>query len=167
MGPKALLGTFAAAFPLLLSVVHGLPSVATLEPAAAIVPETVAAGAPLLQGETVQLTEAVIQHLEQDDTTAEIADLFAFATDETIKKRDTPECKTYPGDDLWPADWIWDIFNRLLGNRLIPTVPIAAPCYDTEWGPKDQEKCNSIVDNFNKAPTQYVLLQLNLNNIAC
>ncbi|KAF2272840.1 FAD/FMN-containing isoamyl alcohol oxidase-like protein MreA [Westerdykella ornata] len=144
----------ATALTSLVSIAYGQSSsVSSLEPAATIVPEDSAAGAPLLEGERIQLTEAVVERLEKDKTTAEIADLFAFGTEGTVQKRGSARCKTYPGDARWPADWIWDVFNLLLGGSLIPTVPISAPCYDSQWGRKDPAKCNDIVSRFTKAAT--------------
>jgi hypothetical protein len=112
----------------------------------------------LLQAETVQLTDAVVQRLKKNKATAEIADLFGFENEKT-EMSNTSRCKTYPGDARWPTDQEWDTFDSLLGRSLVPTVPIAAPCYDTQWGPKDLEKCNAVVNGFTKADTQYVSFQ--------
>lgn len=146
----------AAALTSLVSVAYGQSSsISSLEPAATVVPEKTAAGAPLLEAERTQLTEAVVQRLEKNEATTKIADLFAFGTNESAEKRSFAQCKTYPGDTLWPSDSIWDVFDLLLGDALIPTVPISAPCYDSQWGPKDLAKCNQILNTFNQAPTQY------------
>jgi hypothetical protein len=153
VAPKRSLGLVSAAIPLLVSIAHGQSSITQLEPAATVVPEGTAAGAPLSQVEKVQLTEAVLERLENDEATAEVANIFAFGDDAPLEKRTIAQCKTFPGDALWPADWVWDIFNLLLARRLIPTVPIAAPCYDSEWGPKDQAKCDAIIGSFTQAPT--------------
>jgi hypothetical protein len=154
VGPRYSTGLAATALSLLVSIAHSQSSVTSLEPAATVVPETTAAGAPLLKAETIQLTKAVVKRLEKDEPTADIANLFAFG--ETAKKRASPQCKTYPGDKLWPEDRTWDIFNLLLADSLIPTVPISAPCYDSQWGPKNHARCNEIVNTFTQAPTQYV-----------
>ncbi|KAF2005163.1 FAD/FMN-containing isoamyl alcohol oxidase-like protein MreA [Amniculicola lignicola CBS 123094] len=123
---------------------------ASIEPAATTVPSSTVAGAPLLEVETVQLTEAVIARIENDLQTTDYAKLFAFDSDAAVEKRNLPACKTYPGDWNWPIRLVWDLFDMLLGGALIPTVPIAAPCYDSKWGPKDQAKCNEIVATFSK-----------------
>jgi hypothetical protein len=154
---KRTLGLVSATIPLIVSIAYGQSSsITSLEPAATVVPEDTAAGAPLLEVEKVQLTEAVIERLHNDEATAEVADLFEFADGAQWRRRAVAQCKTFPGDSLWPADWIWNIFDLLLGKALIPTVPIAAPCYDSEWGPKDQAKCDAIVSSFTQPLTQYV-----------
>jgi hypothetical protein len=117
-----------------------------LEPAAVIVPNTPAAGAPLQAAETVQLTDEVIERLEADETTSDYAKYFKFDNREV--SANSASCKTFPGDDAWPKDIIWDIFNVLLGGALIPTKPIAASCYDTKWGKKDAAACSDVTNNF-------------------
>ncbi|KAF1993794.1 FAD/FMN-containing isoamyl alcohol oxidase-like protein MreA [Amniculicola lignicola CBS 123094] len=55
-------------------------------------------------------------------------------------------CKVFPGDADWPSDDTWGRLNGLLGGALIPTVPLAAPCYQN-WGVYDKEKCAVIAGN--------------------
>ncbi|ORY16065.1 hypothetical protein BCR34DRAFT_622478 [Clohesyomyces aquaticus] len=57
-------------------------------------------------------------------------------------------CKSFPGDAEWPTQSAWNAFNASINSALIRTVPIAAPCYDTKWGPKDTARCNEIVGKF-------------------
>jgi hypothetical protein len=60
--------------------------------------------------------------------------------------------KTFPGDPNWPKDIVWDVFNLMLGGALIPTKPIAASCYDSQWGKKkNAAKCTDIISNFTDA----------------
>lgn len=129
-------------------------------PAATVVPEKSAAGAPLFQFETVQVTDAVIQRLKKDAGTSEsgATKLVTFGEGPGANDRGNwaGECKTFPGDEGWPKGEIWDELNSLLGGALISTVPVAAPCYNSEWGPKDIVKCNDVISKFGTPPLQYV-----------
>ncbi|KAF2876295.1 hypothetical protein BDV95DRAFT_625581 [Massariosphaeria phaeospora] len=153
MAPKCSLGVVAATLSFLFSAASAQSSNQPVEPAEAVVAETIVAGAPLLDVETVQLTDAVVARIASDDATAEYADLFAFESDASVAKRDLPSCKTYPGDALWPVELVWDIFDFLLGGQLIKTVPIAAPCYDSKWGSKDDARCSALISTFGKPAT--------------
>ncbi|ORY61446.1 FAD/FMN-containing isoamyl alcohol oxidase-like protein MreA [Pseudomassariella vexata] len=121
-----------------------LTSNRSIEPAATVVPYDSVAEAPRFDYELVQLTEDVVERIGKEEATAEYADLFAFDDGPILQPG---ECKTFPGDEGWPADAKWDIFNGLLGNALIPTTPVAAPCCPN-WGIDDKEKCNAIITNF-------------------
>jgi hypothetical protein len=140
-------------FPLVAHV-HGHPSV--IEPATQLVKETTAAGVPLHKSESYQLTDAIVKRISEDSQTSHIAHLFAFDDGKRSKRQQT-ECKTFPGDQEWPSKKGWDDFNQLLGGALIPTIPIGAPCYDSEWGPKNLTKCNEIISSYGTPSTQYVL----------
>ena len=149
--------TFTAAL-LLSSKVHGQ---ATSSGIGGIVPAETAITSPsatLLSPETLQLTEAVLDRVASDDLTSEYIDIFAFESNNTIAKRQASSCKTYPGDRLWPSTLIWIVFDLLLGRRLLKTEPIAAPCYDSEWGSQDLAECNALVSRFTKATTQCVVM---------
>lgn len=61
-----------------------------------------------------------------------------------------PRCKSYPGDLLYPIDIAWNVFNLLLGGRLIKTVPVGAPCYD-QFGRRDEAKCATVAANWGDA----------------
>lgn len=100
---------------------------ATVTEAAA---STVTSSPDLLPFETVQLTESDLEPLNETLTS-----LFAFddTASANLTERSKVSCKTFPGDALWPAKWIWDIFDILLGGALIETVPIAAPCYAGQY----------------------------------
>jgi hypothetical protein len=127
-----------------------LPSI---EPAATSVPAVSVAGAPLQQPETLQLTDGVVERLFAENRTADFAKYFAFENSTGTTQIQTTSineaaCRTFPGDPTWPKDLVWDIFNLLLGGALIPTVPIAASCYDTQWGKKDATECTNVANNF-------------------
>jgi hypothetical protein len=128
-------------------------SVTSIAPAVASVPATSVAGAPLQQAETLQLTDRVIKRLFTDDSTSEFAQYFAFddeptATATRFRRTSGSACRTFPGDSAWPKELIWKILDALLGGALIPTVPIASSCYNTEWGMKDTTECANVVNNF-------------------
>jgi hypothetical protein len=146
----------ATCFLLLISpaaVLGQSPSLPDVDPAATFVPVTSPAGAPLQEAETLQLTDAVIERLATEEGVSEYAEYFAFddstaASDTRVRRAASASCKTFPGDSDWPKEIVWDIFNVLLGGALIPTKPIAAPCYDSKWGKKDSAKCTDITNNF-------------------
>jgi hypothetical protein len=96
---------------------------------------------PLNTAETVQLTTEVLQNLtsQLNDTTVSY---FNFGNDTTITttKRSASGCKVFPGDKAWPVDILWDIFDLLLGGRLIKTVPSASSCY-SGWGDQNAAEC--------------------------
>ncbi|KAI0118572.1 FAD-binding domain-containing protein [Hypoxylon sp. NC0597] len=106
--------------------------------------------ADLFEGETLQLTDAVIANL----TDLELSNitLFSFQNEsssaETIAKRAIPGvCKTYPDDPYWPFQSTWALFNVLLGGALIKTVPYASPCYDS-FGDRNASRCDFITNNW-------------------
>ncbi|KAF2201703.1 FAD binding domain-containing protein [Delitschia confertaspora ATCC 74209] len=122
-----------------------------IEPAFTTVPRTSPAGAPLFETETIQLTDSVLRKLKTTPSTAKYAQQFIFDNDKPPNStRRKGFCKTYPGDHDWPSNPTWDVFDNLLGRgALIPTVPIAAPCYDSKWGPKNEVKCGDVTARFN------------------
>lgn len=109
-------------------------AVADIKPAVAIVAETEAAGAPLQSSEIRQLTDEVVDRIASDELTADHALYFAFEDVDAVKaagQHATAACKVFPGDPGWPVESVWNVFNALLGNALIPTKPLGAPCYDS------------------------------------
>jgi hypothetical protein len=100
-------------------------------------PDSTAADANLFNYETLQLLPSDLDPLN-DTMTA----IFGFdnTTASTSEKR-SGSCKTFPGDLFWPAPALWDLFNLLLGGKLIKAVPIAAPCHN---GPYYVSKRNQI-----------------------
>lgn len=118
--------------------------VSSLDPAVTFIPaESTKADAPLFEYETKQLTDGVIAKLSAED-----AKLFGFddsAVAPSFKKR-SGFCKIFPGDNDWPSQKTWDRFNELVDGALIPTIPLAAPCY-RNFGVYDPEKCAAIAKN--------------------
>lgn len=137
--------TLLLALSPLLTLAHASP-VNGIEPAATTVPNAPAAGAPLQAAETLQLTDEVIEHLGTEEATSDYAKYFKFGDGDVPAH--SASCKTFPGDDAWPKDTTWDMFDVLLGGALIPTKPIAASCYDTRWGKKDAAACSNVTNNF-------------------
>lgn len=138
-------------------VVLAQSSLANIKPAAAAVEHSSPAGVPLQPPEIQQVTEDVIRYILSDPETAKYAKHFVFDNITTERKdpvRHVP-CKSFPGYDSWPELVIWDVFNRLLDGALVPTVPIAAPCYDTKWGGKSEAKCTNVINNFTNPLFQY------------
>ncbi|KAK3314818.1 hypothetical protein B0H66DRAFT_535705 [Apodospora peruviana] len=94
--------------------------------------------------ETTQLTDAAIA-----STGASGKDLFAFGTDSPVTALKPPAaCKLFPGDSLWPAKPIWNLFNATLGGALIQTVPLAAPCYSNWPGVTNPAMCQYVTDHW-------------------
>jgi hypothetical protein len=136
----------------------------SIAPAATTVPTDSAAGIPLFDVETVQLTDPVIADLLNDDQVSQYAHLFAFdnstaigASARTRRVRRAAKCKTYPGDLLWPSKIVWGIFDLLLGGALEPIIPLASPCYkDSVYNNYDATKCAAITAAWGVDKTQYV-----------
>lgn len=137
----------------LSSTASGQSSTSLIAPAEAVVTNP---SASLLGAETLQLTENVFDTMLNNKVTNEFAHIFAFESNDTLSKRQSASCKTYPGDRLWPSKLVWGVFDLLLGRRLLATEPIASPCYDSVWGAKNPAECNALVGRFTKATTQCV-----------
>lgn len=125
------------------ALVNGQTTTATttsIAPAQQTVSSDSDSGVPLNTAETVQLTTEVLQNLttQLNDTTVSY---FDFGNDTvTTTKRSSTGCKVFPGDQAWPIDLLWDIFDLLLGGRLIKTVPSASSCY-SGWGDQNAAEC--------------------------
>ncbi|KAF7162415.1 hypothetical protein CNMCM6106_009389 [Aspergillus hiratsukae] len=117
---------------------------ASATPSLAPAATSVSPSATLFPAEIVQLTDSVLADVAdaiQNDT---VSSIFNFAsTDYSVSKRSLHRCKVMPGDRAWPCDLIWEIFNLLLGDRLVKTTPLAAYCYP-DWPEYDAAKCASI-----------------------
>jgi hypothetical protein len=107
---------------------------ASITVAATTVSSTSDSGATYFPDEKVQLTDSVIASLDDTISNATILSLFDFASNDSseLTSRSTVSCKTFPGDNAWPPELIWNIFDLLLGGRLIKTVPSAASCH-RDW----------------------------------
>jgi hypothetical protein len=89
------------------------------------------------------LTKLELSHIE----------LFRFDDESTarVQKR-AAQCKTYPGDALYPSETVWKVFDILTGGGLIKTVPYGSACYKGEH--YDARKCQFLLDNWNQSTTQ-------------
>lgn len=114
-------------------------------PAAEELPDESTSGAPWSSAERIQLTDKAFEAIA--DELPELAELWRF-DDEAGEPIEAGECRSSPGDESWPSSDVWDAFDKVLGEgALIPTVPLAAACYDS-WGMYDEETCASIQENF-------------------
>ncbi|RYP80263.1 hypothetical protein DL769_002565 [Monosporascus sp. CRB-8-3] len=149
------------------------------EPIAAEVASESLAGTPYFEYETWQLTDQVLERIRDDPDAAEYASLFDFDGSVSTGNHPSsrpPRCRVFPGDEDWPSERKWKIFNKLLGNALIPTTPLAAPCY-SNWGVYDAAKCEAITANWGDAYIQeaenetctlgaYPIAAVNVSNVA-
>ena len=55
-------------------------------------------------------------------------------------------CRCFPSDPCWPSAAEWNALNETVGGRLIATVPLAAPCHDSAFGPYDEAACDALRD---------------------
>jgi hypothetical protein len=135
-------------------------AVRDIAPAAAKVSTNSPAGVALFPHEAVQLTEKVLKTAESQTSEVDVNGLFGFDSgNETtaISKRalSSGQCKAFPGDSNYPKEWVWSIFDLLLGGALIKTTPIAAPCYKkSAWDNYDEMKCADISARFTTADLQ-------------
>ncbi|KAL4986609.1 hypothetical protein BDW68DRAFT_178627 [Aspergillus falconensis] len=104
-----------------------------------------ASSSTLFPGETVQLTGAALAKIASTYNTS-VSDLFRFgnaSASSRLSRQRRHSCKVMPGDDEWPSDLTWGIFDLLLGGSLIKAKPLAAYCY-TDWPEYDADKCSEI-----------------------
>lgn len=104
-----------------------------------------------LPGESYQLTDAVIANLTALSLTN--ISLFDFASNASILRRADSDCKTFPGDFLWPNEPLWALLDLLTGGALIKTVPLASPCFDT-WGNYDAVECARVDEQWTNSSMQ-------------
>ncbi|KAH7009889.1 hypothetical protein EDB80DRAFT_415164 [Ilyonectria destructans] len=101
-----------------------------------------------LPEEKIQLTTDVLANLTDLELTN--VTLLYFDDGEASRKRaarSLPNCKTFPGDFLWPNQIIWQVLNLVTGGSLIKTVPIGAACYD-DFGVYDATRCSFVINQF-------------------
>lgn len=104
-----------------------------------------APAAELVNGEHI-LTDAVLANL----TALALSHIsfFTFAGNDTSSEpASSADCKTYPGDPLWPDEAIWTVLSLLTGNALIKDTPLASVCYDS-WGNYDADECAYITEQW-------------------
>jgi hypothetical protein len=66
-----------------------------------------------------------------------------------------PGCKTFPGDNTWPAKAEWDAFNQTVNGRLVGTVPLGTPCHGSNF---NNATCESLKTQWQTEKIQYVIL---------
>lgn len=100
------------------------------------------ATAAYFAAETVQLTDGAVANLTALSLTN--STLLAFGALASAKSPAPGTCKVFPGDATWPGPEAWNALGLAVGpGLLIPTVPIAAPCYvNSSWpGAFDAARC--------------------------
>lgn len=141
---------FAACTGVAVAYVQGASVSLSLEPATTTVAASGVSSGPLFHYETVQLTNDVLTNVTTAIQNNSISSLFAFganSTSSTGSKRNWRSCKILPGDSLWPDDTVWNIFNALLGGRLIKAAPLAASCYE-DWPEYNPAQCSTITSDW-------------------
>ncbi|SPO02024.1 probable FAD/FMN-containing dehydrogenases [Cephalotrichum gorgonifer] len=104
----------------------------------------------LVLPEEFQLTDDALANL----TALQLSEieLFGFGDESSAKRAASGDCKTYPGDALWPSKLVWKVFNLLTGGALIETVPIGAVCYKTS-GHYDAAACENLLATWTDGKT--------------
>jgi hypothetical protein len=140
MDPLVRESTLAVYQRMTLLIVRNLAATSeTVAPAAAVVTAT---GAQFFQWETLQLTQPVLANL----TNMNLTDV-AFFGFPTTSSAPISQYKVFPGDAYWPSPIAWEVLNLLTGGALIPTVPLAAPCY-RDWPEYNAAACASITSQW-------------------
>jgi hypothetical protein len=112
----------------------------------------------LFEFEKFQLTDNVLDKLSKYQLNELSAISFASLPQQLAARQSNdsfPKCKTYPGDAEWPSEATWRLFNVLLGDRLIKTVPEASLCYP-EWGQYSAAACQALTAQWNNSTLRYV-----------
>ncbi|RDW88457.1 FAD binding protein-1 [Coleophoma cylindrospora] len=139
-----------AATSALVSSVRGTGTNVTsaLGPAATYVGSGAVAKANLFDSEAYQLTEGVLDHVSAVLHNESLASYFSFgSTNTTNATGPAHACKLLPGDQAWPSQRVWSVFDMLLGGTLIKTVPLAAPCYE-DWPEYNATECTTITNGW-------------------
>lgn len=128
----------------------------TVAPGAAeVAAETANSGVAYFPFEATQLTPGVLANLTALNLTG--IEYFNFGNaSSTLTKRYSAGCKALPGDLAWPPDFIWSVFDLLLGGALIKSVPVAAPCF-SDWPQYNPDECKTITSQWNSPEFQYLL----------
>lgn len=106
----------------------------------------------LLPFETLQLTTEAVEGLNETEL-----ELFAFGDTKSDEQstspltRRTQACKVYPGDDLWPLEIVWKLFDIVLGGALLKPLPKARVCWGDSY---DEAACNAISANWTNSYSQ-------------
>lgn len=164
-GPSRLsFGLLASTFVSLSAITQGQDTTSALtsvQPAATSVPANSEAGVSLFKTETTQLTEEALERSLDLESLAKYKDLFVFDDDSvefSPRERRTGDCIILPEDPTWPHEFVWKLFDLLLGGALVPIRPLASPCYkDSSYGNYDAERCAALVEAWDVPELQYVL----------
>lgn len=111
-----------------------------------------------MSAESLQLTERVLANLSSLSLSGVSQFAFGPNTNGTSGASNIAtfeNCKTFPGDALWPNESTWQTLDLLTGGALIKTVPLASPCYDT-WGNYDTATCAFLNDQWTNSSLQYM-----------
>ncbi|KAK2613379.1 hypothetical protein N8I77_000297 [Diaporthe amygdali] len=102
---------------------------------------TIAPAGQIVDGELV-LTDSVLANLKTQGVSN--VSLFEFSSGSPSQKRAAlGQCKTDPGDFLWPGKAIWGLLDLLTGGAIIQNVPLSSVCYNS-WGNYDATECARI-----------------------
>ncbi len=64
-------------------------------------------------------------------------------------------CKVFPGDQDWPNDSVWTLFNHTLGGTLLKPLPAASVCYNnTGFSNFSPSECQKVSANWTNAYSQ-------------
>jgi len=113
-----------------------------------------ASRADLFSYEKKQLTRQGLHRLRSDIGVLEHADLLSFddGSQNTGRLLQSGECKEFPDTSSWPILSAWQALDKAFGGALIPTTPLAAPCFKS-WSVYNTERCATIRDSFSKPYT--------------
>lgn len=64
------------------------------------------------------------------------------------------DCKYLPSDACWPTISNWASLNKTVGDRLIATVPLAAPCHDDKYATSNSTRCAELQNSWMDPETQ-------------
>lgn len=127
-----------------------------------VAPDTTNADVDYFEFETAQLTPQVIANLASEGAVDVSPFDFAVPGESSTQKGiPRPRCKAYPGTPEWPSDLVWKQFDTLLGGRLVKTVPLAAPCFNSWPQVKDEARCAVVKSRWGTPRFQYAPLSPN------
>lgn len=143
------------------SALKSSSTLAAVQPDATDVAARTDAALPLFEAERIQLTDQILVDLQNSDNSdvAMYAQLFGFQSDQaptSTNRRRPRDCKTAPGDPLWPSDALWDVFNLLLDGALTQITPLASPCYPTSsYDNYNASHCTALTSSWGVPSTHY------------
>ena len=110
--------------------------------------------AGLFSYERDQLTSEELLRLHSSRETPGSSGIFSFddGSDKTGRLIQSGECKAFPETSSWPSQSAWNELGNAIGSSLIPTTPLAAPCFKI-WSVYNAEKCKAIQSSFSNPYT--------------